>query len=195
MISTLSGVLSEKFLDHVVLDVQGIGYGLFVTAEDHGMLETGKPAKVYVYEHIRENTHDLYGFMAQDTMALFELLLGVNGVGPKMALNMLSVGSPSAVRQAIASGDVKLLQQANGVGKRLAERLVVDLKDKVGLVGVDLETTGLLQSDSSLNQDEAVQGLVSLGFSAYDAAKALQNVDPELTTEERIKLALKGGNK
>ena len=190
MIATLDGVVSEKLADIVVLEVQGVGYGLLVPAEDFGRLATGEPAKVYIYEHIREQTHDLFGFLTRDTKNLFEQLLEVNGVGPKMALNVLSIGSGLAVRQAIASGDVTFIQQANGVGKRVAERLVVELKDKVGLVGVDLESTGLLQSESSMMNDEAVEALVSLGYSSQDAAKALAAVDPELPTADRIKKAL-----
>ena len=108
-----------------------------------------------------------------------------------MALNMLSIGSPSDVKQAIAAGDVKFIQQANGVGKRVAERVVVELKDKVGLIGVDLETTGLLQGESASLNDEAVEALVSLGYTVQDAAKALHGVGPELPTADRIKLALK----
>ena len=146
MIATLNGVVSEKLADVVVLEVGGMGYGLLVSTEDYGRLEAGQQAKLYVYEHIREQAHDLFGFLTRDSKSLFEQLLDVNGVGPKMALNVLSIGSGEAVRQAIASGDVKFIQQANGVGKRVAERLVVELKDKVGLVGVDLESTGLLQS-------------------------------------------------
>lgn len=192
MIATLSGVVSEKLSDVVVLDVNGIGYGVNVTAEDYANLVVGEEAKVYVYEHIREQSHDLFGFLGKETQALFEQLLSVNGVGPKMALNMLSVGSSAGVKQAIASGDVSYIQQANGVGKRLAERVVVDLKDKVGLVGVDLEATGLLQSEGALNQDEAAAALIALGYSANDAALALHKIDPKLSTEDRIKQALKG---
>lgn len=193
MIATLNGVVSEKLADVVVFDVHGVGYGVYVTAEDHGRLVLGEPAKVYVYEHVREQAHDLFGFLSRDTQGLFEQLLGVNGVGPKMALNMLSIGSATEVRQAIASGDVKFIQQAPGVGKRVAERVVVDLKDKVGLVGVDLESTGMLQSEAGASKDEAVEALVSLGYTTADAAVALQKVDPELPTEDRIKQALKGG--
>jgi len=193
MIATLSGVVSEKLDDVVVLDVNGVGYGLNVTAEDFANMVTGEEAKVFIYEHIREQSYELFGFVGKDTKALFEQLLSVNGVGPKMALNMLSVGSSGGVKQAIASGDVAYIQQANGVGKRLAERVVVDLKDKVGLVGVDLESTGLLQSADNLQQDEAIDALMALGYTANDAAKALHKIDPKLTTEERIKLALKGG--
>lgn len=191
MIATLQGVVSEKLSDMVVLDVQGVGYGLLVPAEEFGRLATGEPAKLYVYEHIREQSHDLFGFLSKDTKALFEQLLEVNGVGPKMALNVLSIGTAQSVRTAIAGGDVKFIQQANGVGKRVAERLVVDLKDKVGLAGVDLASTGLLQSEDALLQDEAVEALVALGYTPADAAKALQSVSSSLPTEERIKQALK----
>jgi Holliday junction DNA helicase RuvA len=192
MIATLEGKVSEKLLDVVVLDVHGVGYGLLVANEDYGHLNVGESAKVYIYEHIREVSHDLFGFIKLDTKKLFEQLLGVNGVGPKMALNVLSIGNTTEVRSAIATGDVKFIQQANGVGKRVAERLVVELKDKVGLEGVELSTTGLLQSDNIVLADEAAQALVSLGYSPQDAAKSLQNIDQNLPTEERIKLALKG---
>lgn len=192
MIATLTGVVAEKLLDVVVLDVQGVGYGLFVTNEDYGNLTQGQNARVYVYEHIREVSHDLFGFLKLDTKKLFEQLLGVNGVGPKMALSILSIGNADQVRAAIASGDVKFIQQASGVGKRVAERVVVELKDKVGLEGVELGATGLLQSDNLLLKDEAVEALVSLGYSPQDANKSLQSIDAKLPTEERIKLALKG---
>ena len=193
MIATLTGVVSEKLADMVVLDVQGVGYGLYVTTDTNGRTQSGETTKLYIYEHIREQQHDLFGFLTRDDMGFFELLLGVNGIGPKMALNMLSIGTSTEVRQAIASGDVKFIQRANGVGKRVAERVVVELKDKVGLVGVNLESTGLLQGEDTLMKDEAVEALVALGYSPQDAAKALQKIDPELPTEARIKAALKGG--
>jgi Holliday junction DNA helicase RuvA len=134
----------------------------------------------------------LFGFIRPGTKKLFELLLSVNGIGPRMAFNVLSIGTADEVRQAIAVGDVKFITVAPGVGKRVAERVVVELKDKVGLEGVDLSTTGLLQSDARLLGDEAVEALVALGFSPQDAGKALQSVDNEtLSTEERVKQALK----
>ena len=191
MIATLQGTVSEKLSDVIVLDVQGVGYGLLVTAEDYGRLILDQPIKLYVYEHIREQSHDLFGFITLDTKSLFELLLEVNGIGPKMALNMLSIGSGQDVRQAIASGDTKFIQQANGVGKRVAERVVVELKDKVGLIGVDLAGTSILQSETNLFKDEALEALVALGYSPSDAAQALNKVDENLPTAERIKQALK----
>src|SRR5438270_10087766 len=111
MIATLNGVVSEKLADQVVIDVQGVGYGIYVTTEDHGRLVAGEPAKVYIYEYVREQAHDLFGFLARDTQGLFEQLLDVNGVGPKMALNVLSIGAASDVRIAIANGDVRFIQQ------------------------------------------------------------------------------------
>lgn len=186
----LTGVVSEKTSDMVILDVNGVGYGLLVTSEDYGHIGSER-TKVYIYEHIRENAHDLFGFLRIETKELFELLLGVNGVGPKMALSVLSIGNTTEVRGAIASGDLKTIQKANGVGKRVAERIVVDLKDKVGLVGVDLASTGILQSDQSIARDEAAEGLMALGYSPQDAARALAVIDPDLSVEERIKQALK----
>ena len=191
MIALLNGKVLEKTAASVIVLVGGVGYEVLVTAEDHGSLTTGSDHTLYIYEHIRENSYDLFGFTSKDIQQVFELLLGVNGVGPKMALNVLSVGSANSVRQAIASGDTKYIQQASGVGKRVAERIVVELKDKVGLAGVDLATTGLLQSEINLSQDEAAAALISLGYSPQDASLALHDVDPALSVEERIKLALR----
>lgn len=191
MIATLNGTVAEKLAEIVILDVQGVGYGLLVPVEDYGKLSNGDKAKFYVYEHIRETAHDLYGFTQTDTKRLFEQLLDVNGVGPKMALSVLSIGSVEDVRAAIAAGDTKRIQQANGVGKRVAERVVVDLKDKVGLVST-ANRDALFVGNSALSQDEAVQALVALGYSPQDAANALTNVDEKLSTEDRIKAALKG---
>lgn len=191
MIATLTGTVSEKLVDSVIVDVQGVGYGVYVIAEDHGSLQSGQSSKLYIYEHIREQTHDLFGFTKRDSKQLFEKLLEVNGVGPKMALNMLSIGSAISVKQAIAEGNVKYLQTASGVGKRVAERVVVDLKDKVGLSGIDLSETDLLISEGSLMKDEAVEALVALGYAPSDAATALKKIDNTLSVEERIKAVLK----
>lgn len=190
MIATLSGQVSEKTKDTVILECGGIGYELYVSFEDYGSLETGQAAKLYVYEHIRENAHDLYGFRTKEAKALFELLLTVSGVGPKMALAILSVANLENVRQAIASGDTKFISQASGVGKRVAERVVVDLKDKVGLASSE-SATDFLSTPAANMQDEAVQALVALGYSVQDAAEALKNVDDKLSTADRIKQALK----
>ena len=192
MIATLTGTVAEKVGDHVILNVHGVGYGLLVAIEDFNKLILGDETKFYVYEHIRENSHDLFGFTNLQSKSLFEQLLGVNGVGPKMALNILSIGSSSQVLTAIAGGDVKFLQSASGVGKRVAERLVVDLKDKVGLPSDAADA--LLARPSVSNQDEATQALVALGYSVEDAMIALGHVSTDLSTGERVKQALKGNS-
>jgi len=191
MIATLAGRISEKLGDRIVLDVSGVGYGLQVTVEDFGRLTTGESAKLYVYEHVREQSYDLFGFVQYDTQRLFEQLLGVKNVGPKVALAVLDIGTAPAVRGAIAAGDVKLLQSAKGVGKRAAEQIVVELRDKVGVVASDT-AEGIVSRPGINTQDQAVEALVSLGYSPQDATMALKDIDPELPIEERIKLALKG---
>jgi Holliday junction DNA helicase RuvA len=191
MIVTLSGMVSEKIGSQVVIDVSGVGYGVLVSSADYGSLTIGTLAKLYIYENIKEDTHDLYGFKTLDAKELFEQLLSVKNVGPKVGLAVLDIGPLDTVRGAIANGDVKLLQSAKGVGKRAAEQIVVELRDKVGApVGEGAEA---VLGRSGVNaQDEAVQALVALGYSDLDAQAALQNIDPKLPTEERIKQALKG---
>ncbi len=189
MISTLEGKVAEKIGEVVVLDVGKVGYGLLVTFEDFGALNIGENAKLYVYESIRENSHDLFGFKNLAAKKLFEQLLTVKGVGPKMALAILSVASLEPVRRAIASGDIKFISQAAGVGKRVAERVVVDLKDKVGLAASEDATDFLTTTEDP--SDEALQGLVALGYSVPDAAEALKKVDKKLPPAARIKQALK----
>ena len=189
MIVVLEGKVAEKIGGVVVIDCGGVGYGVLVPFEDFGTLKVGEPAKLYVHENIRENAHDLFGFRDLESKALFEQLLSVKGVGPKMALAILSVASLSRVRQAIAAGDTKFLSQSKGVGKRAAERVVVDLKDKVGLTASE-DATQFLTTTADPG-DEALQGLVALGYSVADAADALKKVDQKLPAPERIRQALK----
>lgn len=189
MIAILEGKISEKVGELVVVNCGGVGYGVAVTFEDFGALNSGDDTKLYIYEHIRENEHSLFGFRNILTKQLFEQLLSVNGVGPKMALAIMSLAGSGQVRQAIAAGDTKFISQASGVGKRVAERVVVDLKDKVGLAANE-NATDFLTTSANPN-DEALQGLVALGYSVQDAAEALKNVDEKLPAADRIKQALK----
>ena len=190
MIATLEGKVSEKTKDTVILSCAGVGYGLYVSFEDFGVLKVGEPAKVYIYENIRETAHDLFGFIKPETKTLFEQLLTVKGVGPKMALSVLNVAGLAQVRQSIAGGDIKFISQASGVGRKAAERIVVELKDKVGLAPSETATS-FLSTPAADPNDEALQGLVALGYSVPDAAEALKNVDQKLAPSERIKQALK----
>jgi Holliday junction DNA helicase RuvA len=191
MIATLNGIVSEKLADMVVLDVHGVGYSLQVTTEDFGRMPSDKPVKVYVYEHIREQAYDLFGFINVDTKRLFEQLLGVKNVGPKVALAVLDIGTAPGVRGAIAAGDVKLLQSAKGVGKRAAEQIVVELRDKVGLASTETAESIVMRPGVTTG-DEAIEALVSLGYSPQDATVALKDIDSLLPVEERVRQALKG---
>lgn len=191
MIATLEGIVSEHLGSAVVLSVAGVGYGVLVTASEAGHLPTGTKTKLYIHEHIKEDAHDLFGFRNVDALALFRQLLSVKNVGPKVAMAVLDIGPMSDVRAAIAGGDVKRLQTAKGVGKRAAEQMVVELRDKVG-VAVGDEAEQLVGRSGVDATDEALQGLMSLGFSETDAALALAAIDKTLPAEDRIKQALKG---
>lgn len=173
-----------------MVEAHGIGYAVLVSTEDYGRLGDGEPIKLYIHEHIRDSAYDLYGFSQLDSKRLFEQLLEVSGIGPKMALAILNLGTANAVRQAIAAGNTSFIQGATGVGKRVAERIVVELKDKVGLVS-SADESALFVGAAQAEQDEAVQALMSLGYGLQDATKALARVDKQLNTQERIKQALR----
>ena len=194
MIAILTGKIDEKTVNSIVLDVNGVGYEIFASFNDQAKLNSGDSAKLFIYEHIREQSHDLFGFLNKQDKQLFEQLLSVNGIGPKMALSILNIGNGQEVRAAIATGQVKILQSASGVGKKVAERIVVDLKDKVGLSASDDATSFLL--DASINStDEAFNALIALGYSSQDATESLRGVDDSLSVEERIRQALKGAKR
>ncbi len=189
MIAKLSGMVEEKFVDHVVVDVSGVGYGVKISTADYGTLKKGDITKLYIYEHIKEDTHDLYGFKALESKQLFEQLLSVKNVGPKVALAVLDLGTVAEVSRAISGGEVKTLQTAKGVGKRAAEQIIVELRDKVGLPSEDAE--GVVGRSGIGAQDEATQALVALGYSDADAQTLLSKINKDLPVEERIKQALK----
>lgn len=191
MIGSLRGNAEKQVDGTVILEVNGVGYAVVVSVEDYGRLYDNKQAKLYIHEHIREQAHDLFGFSDLNTKKLFEQLLGVKNVGPKVAMAVLDIGNAAAVRAAIAGGDVKMLQSAKGVGKRAAEQIIVELRDKVGLAS-SMEAEQLITRSGVNVHDEALQALISLGYSELDAVTALQEIDPSLSTEERIKLALRG---
>lgn len=186
MIALLSGTIAEKLPDSLVLDVGGVGYELVVTVDEWGAARVGSQTKYYVYEQIREDAHNLYGFSELAGRQLFTQLIGVNGVGPKMAMQILSSAGEARLRQAIASGDPALLKGITGVGPKTAQRLILDLRGKVEEGAAGLAPVA----------DPAYQALVALGYTPAQATQAVQAIPGDITGDsERVKAALKGVGK
>jgi Holliday junction DNA helicase RuvA len=187
MIATIEGVIAEKPGDAVVVELGGLGYEVNVSVTDWGAAVIGQSAKFYIYEHIREDAHLLFGFASPGAKRLFMQLLGVSGVGPKVAMQVMSAASVERLQQAIATGDVDLFKGVSGVGKKTAERIMMELKGKVELSGMVATDGGTVSSG-----DSAYQALIGLGYTPAQAAEAVAGVPSEVTDEqERVKLALK----
>lgn len=192
MIAHVFGVVAEKFNSSIIVDVHGVGYEVNVALGDYERALLNEEVKFYTYHHIREQSQELFGFSSLAAKKLFELLITVQGVGPKAALAILSLGDSEIVRNAIASGDVTYVTKASGVGKKTAERVVVDLSDKVGLA-LRYDNSVLTGASQSINHtDEALEALMALGYTLNDATKALEGISTELSTADRVTQALKG---
>lgn len=190
MISHIKGILEEKFDNSVIVDVAGVGYEITISAPDFEAVNLGDNVKFYTYQKVSENDVALFGFLSLAAKKLFELLISVNGVGPKAAISILSLASPEEVRNAIANADSAFVSKAAGVGKKSAERVIVDLRDKVGIPSHYGATVANVPGVKSEN-DEALDALIALGFPLKEATSALENVDRTLPVDERIRLALK----
>jgi holliday junction DNA helicase RuvA len=190
MIAHVDGVVAEKFNTSLIIDVHGVGYEVAVAAGDYDRALLDEPLKLYTYHHIREQSQELFGFSSLAAKKLFELLISVQGVGPKAALAILSLGESEDVRNAIASSDVAYITKATGVGKRTAERVAVDLSDKVGLA-IRTNVTNRGESNQLRHADEALEALMALGYNLNDATQALEGVPTDISTGERVTLALK----
>lgn len=188
MIAHLKGKIEEKFGNFLTIDVNGVGYEVAVPIPDFEAVNLGEERKFYTYHNVRENAEELYGFSSLAAKKIFELLISVQGIGPKAAIAILSLAEAEEVRNAIANADASFIAKASGVGKKSAERVIVDLRDKVGIPS----RYGTKDTKVDLSQnDEALDALIALGFSLKEATAALEKIDPTLKTEERIKLALK----
>lgn len=190
MIAHVFGKVAEKFNGSLVIDVHGVGYEVSVATNDFDAVILDQEVKFYTYHHVREQSEELFGFSSLAAKKLFEMLITVQGVGPKAALAILSLGDAEHVRNAIANADSGFVQKATGVGKKTAERVVVDLSDKVGLPTHYGRTETPLQTELNTS-DEALEALMALGYTLADATKALENVDVNLPTSQRVTEALK----
>ena len=197
MIYCLTGKIVKKSMNAVVLSCGGVGYYAQCPASVAGALPgVGKEATIYTVMSVTENDVSLYGFATEQQQACFEMLTAVSGVGPKVGLAILSVMEPDRVALAISAGDHKAFKAASGVGPKLAQRIVLELKDKVakGLVdGISLEDVAGASADTQASQgsSQAIAALVSLGYSQSEAALAVSKIDAALPVEEIIKLALR----
>ena len=194
MIYYVSGPVTVLEPGLAVVECGGVGYGCRVTAYTSAQLKLNQPARLYICESIREDAHDLYGFSSREEQRCYELLTSVNGVGPKAALAILSAGGPQNFTLAVMTGDEKMLTAAQGVGKKIAQRIILELKDKVGGSSVELDFSGVKTATAaapSNNTALASAALQELGYSAAEVATALKGVDPNASTEEMVRYGLR----
>ncbi|MCI8885943.1 MAG: Holliday junction branch migration protein RuvA [Dorea sp.] len=199
MISYLRGTIAAFEEDKVIIDVGGVGYGVYMSGQAMGKLPAvGREVKIHTYLNVKEDAMQLYGFLTRDDLMVFKLLIGVNGIGPKGGLGILAALSPDDLRFAVLAGDVKAICAAPGIGKKTAEKLILELKDRLKLedalehITADSGTSEGAVYHSEV-QSEAVQALVALGYGSTEALRAVKQVDIEETAEveDVLKLALK----
>ena len=194
MIYYLSGKVAVLEPNLAVIECGGVGYGCAVTAYTAAGLKLGQEARLYVTESIREDAYDLYGFSTREEQRCYQLLVSVNGVGPKAAMAILSAGGPQNFTMAVMTGDEKMLTAAQGVGKKIAQRIILELKDKLGGAGMELDFSGVKPVAAAAPSNApslATAALQELGYSAAEIAAALKGCDPKATTEEMVRYALR----
>ncbi len=184
MIASLSGKIELKTERYIILDVNGVGYKIHSSPLALKELEKGQQSKLFIHLYSRENVLDLYGFLTFEELEFFELLISISGIGPKAALAVLSIASLKDLKASIASGQVGLLTKVSGIGKKTAERVILELKSKILAPGGDVKKL--------IADDEAVDALVSLGYSQHQVREALKKVPVKVKgVEARVKGALK----
>lgn len=199
MIQYIRGELMSVEEDKVIVDVNGVGYGIFMSVQSMSLLpQVGSQVKIHTYLNVKEDAMQLFGFLTREDLKIFKLLIGVNGIGPKGGQAILSVLSPDDLRFAVFSGDVKAISAAPGIGKKTAEKLILELKDKLSIEDTLQRTTDtdVLQYKSDYHsgiQSEAVQALVALGYGSTEALKAVKQVpiEEDSDVESVLKKALK----
>ena len=199
MYAYIKGKLESRGSDYIIIEAGGVGYLIYTsqtTLQEAGRLEPGQEFKAYTYLHVREDAMDLFGFAKNEELSVFKLLLTVTGVGPKVALSLLSAVSPSKFSLAVITDDVRTLTKAPGVGNKMAQRIILELKDKIKKEQLDLKAAGpdlTLEPLVGSRLAEAVSALMVLGYSQAEASRAVASVySDELGLEEIIRNALKG---
>ena len=198
MIAYIKGQLELIGQDHVIVDHDGIGYQIFVPASVLGQMPPrGSSVKIYTYLYVREDNMCLYGFLTRDDLNVFRLLITVNGIGPKGALGILSTISPDELRFAVLAGDTKTISKSPGIGSKTAQKLIIELKDKLKLEdtleGGEQTDAVAVGSPSSDSKNEAILAMVALGYSQTQALQAVRgcSITEDMSSDEILKLALK----
>ena len=195
MLYYVSGPVAVLEPSLAVIDCGGVGYGCRVTAYTAAQLKLNQTARLYITESIREDAFDLYGFISKEEQHCFQLLTTVTGVGPKAAMAILSAGGPQNFTLAVMTGDEKMLTAAQAVGKKLAQRIILELKDKVGGSNVELDFSGGAAMTAPIqngnNAALATAALQELGYSPAEISAALKGVDTNASTEEMVRYALR----
>ena len=194
MIYYVSGKVTILEPGLAVIDCGGVGYGCRVTAYTAAQLKLNTDARLFVTESIREDAYDLYGFISREEQRCFALLTGINGVGPKAALSILSAGGPQNFTLAVMTGDEKMLTAAQGVGKKIAQRIILELKDKLGGSNMEFDLSAgaaAVAPQGSGSRALATAALQELGYSPAEISLALKGADPSAPTEDLVRYALK----
>ena len=194
MLYYVSGTVAVLEPGLAVIDCNGVGYGCRVTSYTTAQLKLNQKAKLYITESIREDAYDLYGFISREEQRCYELLTSVNGVGPKAAMAILSSGGPQNFTLAVMTGDEKMLTAAQGVGKKIAQRIILELKDKLGGSAAELDFSAGVSVAAPVNGGNvamATAALQELGYSQSEIALALKGADTSASTEELIRHALR----
>ncbi len=190
MFEYLRGMVVDIFIDKIIIEVNGIGYRINSTLNSASKINKGEEILIYTYLVVREDELSLYGFASTDELAMFQKLISVSKIGPKVASGILSLYTPSRLGAYILSNDIAAISKSPGVGKKTAERIVLELKDKIDKINVDYDYT--LFNDGNKDENEAVDALVSLGYSKIESENAVNAVkDISLETEDIIKKALR----
>lgn len=186
MISHLSGAVFSKGLKDVIIDVQGVGFRVFCGAETIEKIpESGGKVNLWTHQAIREDAHELYGFLYKEELEFFELLIGISGIGPKSALGVMALAPLDILKRAIAAGEITYLTKVSGIGKKMAQKIILELREK--LAGQSETSGGELARDA-----DVLEALISLGYSRTQARGALQKVPSTIvSTNDRIKEAIK----
>lgn len=188
MISYLKGKIKHKGNGFVILEVNNIGYQVFISPLLYADLNFNQEVELYTYQYVREDALNLYGFKSREDLELFEMLLSISGIGPKSALGVMSIATTDDIKESISRGDSALLTKVSGIGRKTAERVVLELREKIGKLGVGDAKLG----GGYLGSSDEIDALMALGYSLSQAREALNNVDAKIKDSgERIRQALK----